>query len=248
MTALDNNSLDFVTSKSVSLDDAQANPGFSAFSVDKQISFIRPYDPRVSDIPNYRHAIIRFWTPKGQKAAGIAAKPAKMVTIPSVKLPDDDYLMPEQAYKVLTGVLEDQQDIIIKSKIDAGEALINWADVSIPTLFDALTSVRVSKRLTSEQIKSWATTFMTDAFKSRVAEMVTRNPTINAGSQLAKTTNTYVELFSKLSAPVPKLDAVQLNALTSMLDRSKLNDDIAAALRNKINVLLNPEIEGMDNL
>src|SRR5258705_5877937 len=91
------------------------NPGFAAFKADKQLSFIRPYDPKASSIAGYRHAVVRY----RDTTKGVSVKPAKMVTIPVIFL-SDDYLMPEVAAKVLVGVLEDEQDVIIRDAIDSG--------------------------------------------------------------------------------------------------------------------------------
>lgn len=229
------------------VNDVLSNPGFSAFNTEKKIAFVRPYDAKAVAIPSFRNAVIRYWTAKGEKAKGVVAKPAQMVTVPQVTLPDSDYLLPEKAQTVLIGVLEDQQDTLIKSLILNGASIIDWEDVSIENCFNALTAVRVSKRLLKDNIINWAKIALAPVFALRAKEL-TLNAPQNFSAQVAKTTNSYVDLLGSLSAPVPNLDTKQCEACVSILKRANLDDDMSRALFEKLNALLNPAIVEDSNL
>lgn len=214
-------------------------PMFSAFNAEKGISFIRGYDPKATITEGYRHAVIRY-----RETAKTVAKPAQMVTIPVVVLPADNYLMPDAAAKVLLGVIEDEQDALIKESIEKGESLINWADITLDKCLDALTATRVSSRLTKEQIENWVMVAMQEQLRQRGKQNGASKGFAEDSEQMLKqiaaTINNYRELYGRLAAPVPNLGQEQAQALQNQLTVSKLDDDIAKALSKRLHAILNP--------
>lgn len=223
------------------------NPAFSAIKADKQISFVRPFNPKESlSLDGFRNAVIRY----RDTTKGVAIKPAKVVTVPAVVLPDDKYLLPVDAAKVLIGAVEDSQDILIREAIDNGANVIEWASVDLDTSLAALNAVRVSQRLTKDQVEAWARVAMAHFFVSRAGEISS-----NAGHdeakkvlQLALTTKAYVDSLSSLSAPVPNLSQDKAIALKNALTIAKVNDDISKSLFAKIDAILNPKIDNLEGL
>lgn len=213
-------------------------PMFAAFNAEKEISFIRGYDPKATITEGYRHAVIRY-----RETAKTVAKPAQMVTVPQLKL-SDEYLMPQAAVTVLLGVLEDEQDALIKQAIEEGKSLINWADISLDTCLTALTATRVSSRLTKEQIEQWVMVAMQEHLRSRGKQNAAAKGFAEGSEgelkQVAATINTYRELFGRLAAPVPNLGQEQATALSNQLKVSNLDDDIAKALSKRLHAILNP--------
>lgn len=213
------------------------SPNFAAFKADTQVSFIRPYDPKATEVTGYRHSIIRY----RDTSKGTAIKPAKMVTIPAVTMPES-YAMPEKAAKVLLGVIEDTQDSIIRSLIDEGESLIQWDKVTLEACLDNLTAVRTSQRLTGEQIAAWVSVALVSLLTQRgqqVAEAKGYDATKTA-AQVAATINAYKDGFAKLAAPVPNLGQEKAQALQNMLTQANVSDDIGNALRKRLHAILNP--------
>lgn len=225
------------------------SPMFASFKAEKKISFIRPYDPKVQAVTGFRNSVIRYReTKEGTKT--VAAKPAKMVTIPQLILPTDDYLLPEKAAQVLVGVLEDQQDVVIKELIESGASLINWDDLSIDKMLDSLTAVRVSARLTKEQIEGWARIALKEACTARANEISQAKgyDELQTLQQRAGTLNRYVAEFSKLSAPVPNIGQEVATSLQNMLTVANLDDDISKVLAAKLHAILHPVIADTGDL
>jgi hypothetical protein len=211
---------------------------FAAFDLDKQVSFVRDYTPTVQAIADFRHAVIRY-----RNTDGKTSKPAKMVTVPQLKL-TDNYLMPENAAKVLLGVLEDEQDAMIRSMIDTQVSNIYWANLTLDKVFESLTAIRLSNRLTKEQIEGWSKIAFLAACNER-ADQISQAKGFNAeqsAKQRAGTLNAYCELAMKLAAPVPNIGQNQATALKNMILIAKLDDDMSRVLLNKIEAILNPKI------
>jgi len=223
------------------------SPAFSAFKVDAAISFIRPFNPKEAiSVDGYRNSVIRY----RDTTKGVAVKPAKVVTIPQVTLPEDVYQLPDDAKKVLLGVLEDQQDTLIRDLIDNGATLIEWDKVSLENCLTTLTAVRVSQRLTKEQIEAWARVALASFFAVRAGEISDnqRHDDVKRSAQLALTTNAYIASLSSLSAPVPNLSTEKATALKNALTVARVNDDISKSLFAKIDAILNPKIDNLDGL
>lgn len=218
------------------------SPMFAAFKADKQISFIRPYDPKQAIASEgYRHAILRYRTTD----KNVAAKPAKMVTVPQVTL-SSDWLLSEQAAKVLVGVIEDQQDAMIKALIDADVSLIEWEHITVEKCLDALTAIQVSQRLSKEQIEGWVMATLQNFLRKR-GEQVAESKAFKVGSdehlkQVAGVITNYKNKFGNLAAPVPSLMQNEAQSLQNMLLASGVDDDIAKSLKRKLHAILNPEI------
>lgn len=213
---------------------------FASFREDTKHSFIRAYDPKVAGLEGYRHAIIRY----RDTSKGTAIKSPKMVTIPVVAF-TDDYKLPVAALTVLRGVIEDQQDDIIRTMIDKNESLISWNDVTLDKCLETLTATRVSQRLTSDQIAGWVRVALKDAMEQRAAQhceskLITEPDAIVA--QVIKTANSYVEHFSKLAAPVPNLGQQAAMHLQNLLTIANVDDDIAKSLKKKLHAILNPQV------
>lgn len=224
---------------------APVTTGFAAYREDTQHSFIRPYDPKAIAIPGYRHSVIRY----RDTSKGTAIKPAQMVTIPQVSLPDD-YLMPELAAKVFLGVIEDTQDLIVRRKIEEKVSLIDWINLSVDSCLADLTATRVSQRITKEQIEGWARVALKEAFDTRAAQISSEknhNPE-QIKAQRAGTENAYVANLSKLAAPVPNLGMETANTLQTFLKAAALDDDMAKTLLNKLHAILNPVAADDGNL
>lgn len=220
---------------------------FAAFKADSRISFIRPYDPKACNpVADYRHAVVRF----RDTGKNTASRPAQVVTIPQVTLPEG-YTLPDAAAKVLLGVIEDQQDEMIRSAILSDSKLINWDDISIDKALEALTAIQTSQRLTKEQIESWVMAAMLASLNQRGVQ-VCESKGYQQGSeawnkQIAGIVNNYKVKFAALAAPVPNLKQEEAIALKNMLAVSKVSDDISKSLGKKIHAILNPEIlEGVE--
>jgi len=218
-----------------------ASPMFAAFKLDKRISFIRAYDPKAPMAEGYRHAVIRY----RDTNKVTVSKSAQMVTVPQVKL-DDDYLMPEKASQVLVGILEDQQDLMIRAFIDAGLSLIEWDSISVDNCLDSLTAVRISQRLTKEQVENWVNVALVDSLRVRGKQNAeSKGYAIGSEKELAQiagTINAYRERFARLAAPVPNLDQQAAQALVNMLLVSKVDDDISRSLSKKLHAILHPVV------
>lgn len=218
---------------------------FGAFKVDERISFIRNYDPKVTNIPMFRHAVIRY----RNTDKNTASKPAKMVTIQSLKLPEEYSLLPSKAQQVILGCYEDEQDNIIKAAIEAGATTIGWDLVSLDAVLDSLTAAKVSQRLTKEQIEAWFKVAATEACTQRAVQ-ISQEKGYNAeqqAKQVAGTINAYCNIATALAAPVPNIGEGNAKALKNLLIVSKLDDDMAKVLLKKLEAILNPKVaEGND--
>lgn len=218
---------------------------FAAFKVEEAISFVRVYDPKVQSIEGYRHAVIRYRNTDKK----VAEKIAQMVTIPQLKL-TDDFLMPDVAGKVLLGVLEDEQDNMIRSMIDQSKSVIHWSDLTLDCIFASLTALRVSNRLSKEQIEAWANIAFVP-FCNQRADQISEAKQYNEdqkAKQRAGTLNAYKELACKLSAPVPNIGQESATALQNMFLVAKLDDDMAKVLKAKLHAILNPVVANMGDL
>lgn len=223
-----------------SLTDQTVMPTFNAFKLEEHLSFVRQYDPRIQGINGYRHAVIRYRNTDPK----LASKTAQMVTIPQLVLPEEFSLLPEKAIKVLMGVFEDEQDAIIKSKIEAGSSVITWADVELDRVLDSLTAVRLSQRLTKEGIENWFKVACKEVCTTRATQIAVSKG-FNAddtAKQIAGTITAYCALAMKLSAPVPNLGTNEAIALKNLLVVGNLSDDMAKVLLAKLEQILNPKI------
>jgi len=66
-----------------------------------------------------------------------------------VKLASDNYLLPKQAETVLIGILEDQQDGMIREMIEARKNTVSWEEITLEKTLAAAHRSRISKRLTA---------------------------------------------------------------------------------------------------
>lgn len=217
------------------------NPAFSMFKAELAVSYVRPYSPKDAiDVSGFRHSVIRY----RDTTKGVAVKPAKVVTIPVVTLPDANYLMPDDAKKVLIGVIEDQQDILVRDAIEQGANSIEWNMVSLDNSLKALTAVRVSQRLTKEQIVAWVSVALSDVLAKRAEaiSMAKIHTELQRQVQLAATKQDYSNALGTLSAPVPNLKQQSAIACKNLLIQANIQDDISKALLAKLEAILNPEI------
>lgn len=213
---------------------------FGAFKIEDKVSFARKYDPRVQELPNFRHAIVRY----RNTDKSTVEKLAQMVTVPQLVLPEEYELLDEKARKVILGLYEDEQDNIIRSLIDAGVSNIRWDALSVSKVLESLTAVRLSNRLTKEQIENWARIALKDVSYTR-ADQISNEKSFNAEQkekQRAGTLNAYVTLAMKLAAPVPNVGQHEVTALKNMMSVAKLADDMSKVLFAKIDAILNPKI------
>lgn len=216
------------------------SPLFSAIKAEEKLSFVRPYDPKQA-IPaeGYRHAVIRF---RDTGKPGTVTRLAQMVTIPSAALPNE-FLLDDKATKVFLGVIEDQQDEFMRGCILSDQKVISWSDLSVGNMLDLLTAVRVSQRMTSEQIGNWFDVAMLATTTKRGQELAGAK-LITDGAKIAEqckvTHEAYKTRFMRLAAPVPNLDQQAAIALKNMLAVAGIADDISKALGTKIEAILNP--------
>jgi len=212
---------------------------FTKFNAEKQFSFVVPYNPKVSEMLGYRHAVVRYRVTGTNKVD----KPAKMATVPQVKLDVDNYLLPKQAETVLLGVLEDQQDGMIREMIESGKNTISWEDITLEKTLSALTATRISNRLTREIVELWADVAIrpfTDFRAKQIAETKGFAGDVKVAAQVAATFNSYKDNLAKLAAAVPNVGQDTANQLQVFLANSKLDDDIAKVLNRKLHAILNP--------
>lgn len=217
------------------------NPNFAAFIADKQMSHVRPYDAKATIVEAYRHIVIRY---RDDKKNAVAAKPAKMVTVPNVLLPAEYQSLPAKAQSVIVGVFEDCQDDIVRNLIDHGSNVIPWDVISLDACLEALTAIRVSKRLTKDEVMNWVGVSLADAIKLR-ANQVSEAKGENEQQSIARVavmTNSYKEKFGRLSAAVPNLVQDDAMRLSNMLSQANLGDDMSKTLAAKLHAILNPEL------
>lgn len=224
------------------LGDVPAIPvvAFAAFKEESRISFVRGYDPKVSAIAGYRHAIIRY---RNTAAKGTVERAAQMVTVPQLVL-GADYQLPANAAVVFRGVLEDEEDSIIRSLLDQGASTVSWDSVGVAAALASITAVRTSNRLSKEQIEAWGTKALADVCLARANEIIADKKLAEpeALKQRAGTLNAYVALAAKMAAPVPNIGMDGARALKAMMERGSLADDVAKVILAKIEAILNPKI------
>lgn len=213
---------------------------FTKFNAEKMFSFVVPYNPKISEMADYRHAVVRYRVTGTNKVD----KPAKMATVPQVKLDADNYLLPKQAETVLLGVLEDQQDGMIREMIESGKNTITWEDITLEKTLAALTATRISNRLTREIVELWADVAIrpfTDARAQQIAkDKKFDSDATKVAAQVAATFNSYKDNLAKLAAAVPNVGQDTANQLQVFMTNSKLDDDIAKVLNRKLHAILNP--------
>jgi hypothetical protein len=212
----------------------------AAFKEDEAFSFVRPYNAAAVGIEGYRHSVIR-WRVTGTNKV---EKPAKMVTIPAVTLPDD-WAMSDEAKAVLIAAIEDQQDALIRDAIEAKKDIVDWSDVDLTSALAALTATRISSRLTKEGIENWfmvAGNVVRQYCEARGTEIADKKSLEGdeRKKQIAGTSNAYKAGFAKLAAAVPNLPMEDATRLLNMLTLSEAADDMAKALGKKLNQILNP--------
>jgi hypothetical protein len=219
---------------------------FGAFKVEERLSFVRPYSPTVQAIPGFRHSVIRYRV----TGKDTVEKPAKMATIPQLVLPDEYSLLDERARKVILGTYEDEQDNIVRGIIDAQFSNVHWDAVSLEKVLESLTAVRMSNRLTKEQIEVWAKVAFVAACDTRADQISSEKSYTpeQAAKQRAGTLNAYAALAMKLAAPVPNIGQGEATALKNMLLVAKLDDDMAKVLLTKLEAILNPKITQNNDL
>lgn len=214
---------------------------FAAFKAEEKFSFVRDYSPaQCTDIPSYRHAVIRY-----RNTDGTVTKKAKQVTVPALVLPDEYSLLEERARKVIQGVYEDEQDSLIKNLIDEkGASTIHWDVLTLDCVLASLTAVRISQRLTKEQIEAWFRVAMKPACDTRAAQICEAKGIAGEekAKQLAGTINAYCARAVKLAAPVPNLGQNEAIALNNLLITSAVEDDMAKVLKAKLNQILHPKV------
>ena len=218
---------------------------FAAFKLEEKVSFVRKYDPRVTAIEGYRHCVIRYRNTDPK----VAAKVAQMVTVPVMPFPADlaVFADSEDAKKLsscVMNMLEDAQDEMIRGFIDSGISNVYWDNITLPKVLADMTAVRMSNRLTREQVEAWAKVAMLEACNTR-ADQISEAKQYNdeqKQKQRAGTLNAYVELAAKLAAPVPNIGQEQATALKNLLVVAKLDDDMTKVLKNKLEAILNPKI------
>lgn len=217
-----------------------ANPSFAAFIADKQMSHVRPYNAKETIVDAYRHIVIRYRDDTKNK---VAAKPAKMVTVPNVLLPAEYQSLPEKAQSVFVGIIEDSQDDIVRNLIDHGSNVIPWDVISLDACLEALTAIRVSKRLTKEEVMNWVAVSLADAIKIRANQVseAKGESEMQSVARVAIMTTSYKEKFGRLSAAVPNLVQDDAMKLANMLRVANLGDDMAKTLAAKLHAILNPE-------
>lgn len=214
---------------------------FAAFRAEEKLSFVRAYDPKVTEIVGYRHAVIRY-----RNTDGKTTKSAQMVTVPQMKLPDD-YLvvLSEKEVQVFLGTLEDAEDKIIRSMLDNGVSNIHWDALGKDKAIDFLTAERVSQRLTKEQIEAWFTVAGKSWCETRAAQICEAKGITDAeqiAKQKAGSFNAYKDRMVKLAAPVPNLGESEATALKNMLKSAGLADDMSKVLLNKLTQILEPKV------
>lgn len=219
---------------------------FTKFSTELQKSFVVPYNPKVSEMIGYRHAVVRYRVTGSNKVD----KPAKMATVPQIKLDADSYLLPKAAETVLLGVLEDQQDGMIREMIESGKNTIQWEELTLDKVLSALTATRISNRLTRETVENWcdvAIRIQTDKRAHEVAEAKGfLNDAVKMTAQVAATFNAYKDNLAKLAAAVPNVGMETAMQLQTFLAASQLDDDIAKVLKRKLHAILNPAAASED--
>ena len=217
---------------------SESNPGFSAFSATESLSYIRPFNPSAPAIPNFRHAVVRY----RDITKGVAAKPAKMVTIPELVFPEEYSLLPTTALQVFRGVIEDEQDVLIRSFIDTKSNVVLWHSVSLDACLAALTEIRKTSRLTKEDIAAYVRSALAPylaTYSLQISEAKGHTPEQTILQRVA-TLNANVDAFSKLSAPVPSLDMGQATKLRNHLTLAALPDETSKVLLAKLHAILNP--------
>lgn len=214
---------------------------FGAFKVEDRISFIRNYDPKLPGIDGFTHQVIRFRNTDGKNGV---SKPAQMVTVPTIKLPEEYSLLPEKAQRVLLGVFEDEQNAMLRSAIDSQRSSISWDEITLDKILDSLTAVQISQRLNKEQIENWARVAIASACEVRAKQIAEAKgfDAANTAKQIAGTLNAYVSGFCKLAAPVPNLNQEDATALKNLLLVAKIEDDMGRVLAKKLDQILNPEV------
>lgn len=217
-------------------------------NVTESFSFVRPYDPKVTELPEHRHAVIRYRNTENSKLSVVKA--AQMVTVPKIKL-GEDYLLVlnEKEQKVFLSLLEDGEDGIIRSLIDSGRSNIKWSEVGKENALNFLTAERMSKRLTQEAIEAWFNISGKAWCEQRAAQICEAKGITDAdvvARQKAGTFNAYAARIKKLAAPVPNLGQEEATALKNMLLTAKLADDMAKVLLEKLEAILAPKIASED--
>jgi hypothetical protein len=216
-------------------------PTFGAFKVEERISFVRGYDPKVQDIPGFRHAVIRYRNTDSK----VVQRTAQMVTVPSITISEDHALFGNpKMQQVVTAVLEDEQDNMIRSQLDQGISMIHWETLTVDKVLDSLTAVRMSQRLTKEQIENWFAVAGKDVCTTR-ATQISQAKGLNesdTAKQIAGTMTAYKNLAMKLAAPVPNIGENEAKAMKNILILGNLADDMAKVLLAKLEQILNPKI------
>lgn len=214
----------------------------------ESLSFVRPYDPKVTDVAGYRHAVLRYRNTDNSKL--VAIKAAQMVTVPQIKLNEDQLLcLNDKEQKIFLSLLEDGEDGIIRSLVDSGRSNIHWNEIGKDNALNFLTAERMSKRLTQETIVAWFAISGRNWTEQRAKQIceakgITEEKQIAA--QVAGSFNAYSARMAKLAAPVPNLGQEEATALKNMLLSAQLADDMAKVLLEKLQAILAPKIASED--
>lgn len=222
------------------------HPGFAYFRNDvpgEEFSFVRPYDAKIQKLPEYRHSVIRY---RNLDKPGTVQKAAQMVTVPSIKFSDDLAIVLTKAEAtVFLGLIEDAEDSIIRTLIEAGASKVNWSALGWTKAVEFLTAERVSQRLTKEQIDAWfliAGKEFCDKRAAQICDAKGITDVAEIAKQKAGTLTAYKDNIVKLAAPVPNLGQQTATALSNMLLTANLDDDMAKVLKAKLHAILHPQI------
>jgi hypothetical protein len=222
-------------------------PNFAAFKLEDRISFVRKYDPTVQAITGMRHAVIRYRNVDKK----VAEKVAQMVTVPQIGISDDHAVFASDEFKkIVVGLLEDEQDSMLRSFLDQNVSSISWDALEFDKVLASLTAVRVSNRLTKDQIEAWSKIAFVEVCNQRADQIseAKKYTSEQVAKQRAGTLTAYCNLAMKLAAPVPNIGQNEAIALKNLLLVSKLDDDLAKVLLAKLEAILNPKIVESNDL
>jgi hypothetical protein len=212
-----------------------------AFGPDAEVSFVRPYDAKAAKFEGYTHQIIRYRDTKNSTAS----KPAKMITVPTLQLPEE-WNLPKQAAEVLLGAAEDAVNDILRNLIEE-KTVIEWSEITLDKALEFLTATRASSRMTKDGNEAWASVALSAACIERADELSKEKGYNEEKAQLQRDAvlKTYVTIAGKCSAAVPNIGQAEAVAMQNMLARAKIEDDISKAISKKLHAILNPQLDGL---
>lgn len=251
---------------------AAVTTAFAHYNAEKAISFVSKHDPKTQVNEGFRLAVVRYRDTSGKAAKPAQQVVIPQLVIPqSIQFScfDDPAeteeagkareLLGQKALEVFVGCLEDAQDSMIRAYIDSGVSLIEWAELTADKCIEFLTAARVSERLTKERVQAWVPVALGAVLNHRSAEICQQKGYEKDSEQWKKqhagTINAYCEAFGKLAAAVPNLKENEARALVALLGKEvsiirdnepcivgNPQDDVAKALRKKLDAILKPVI------